>query len=367
MHAFSSQFHAVACLIFALVLPLPAQDSAVESIAQRLQAAIDKHTIPGLSCAVMKKGKLVFSEGYGFADLENDVPATAATVYRLASISKPVTAVLIMQLAERGELDLDADVSTLVPEWPKKQWPVTCRQLLAHLGGVRHYKRFEGESTRRYRDQVLALKRFSADPLLHEPGTEYTYSTFGFNLLAAVVETRHQLTFGEAVRELIAGPAHAPTLQDDDQRRLIKWRAQGYVLRGTRLQNSKLMDSSYKLGGGGLCASAPDLARFAQALMDNRLLGPDTRKAMWTEQHTTAGKPVGYALGFGVRQVRGKRVVQHGGAQSRVSTMLCMLPDEQVAVVIMANLEGLRFGELAQQIAFSQCDAMPTKNEGGKE
>ena len=367
MNTFLSQFHILGSLLLALLVPLPAQGDPAKSIESRLQSAIKKHSIPGLSCAVMQKGELTFSKGYGFADLENDVPATDATVYRLASISKPVTAVLIMQLVERGALDLDADVSTIVPEWPKKQWPVTCRQLLSHLGGVRHYKSTEVESTQRYRNQVAALPRFAADPLLHEPGTKYTYSTFGFNLLAAVVEKRHEQSFGAAVREHIGRLAHATTLQDDDQRRLIKHRAQGYVMRDGRLQNSELMDSSYKLGGGGLCASAPDVARFAHALMSNQLLRPETREWMWREQHTKDGNPVGYALGFGVRQVLGKRLVQHSGAQSRVSTMLCMLPEEQIAVVIMCNLEGARLGGLAKQIAFSLSDLMPKKNGGDKE
>ncbi|MGK0519796.1 MAG: serine beta-lactamase-like protein LACTB [Planctomycetota bacterium] len=360
MNASPSNLHALGCLLITCITPLLAQNSPAEtrpaeglSIEARLQGAIKKQAIPGLSCAVVHKGELVFSAGYGFADLENDVPATDATVYRLASISKPVTAVLIMQLVEQGKLDLDAVVSDLLSEWPQKRWPVTCRQLLAHLGGVRHYKRFEVESTQRYRDQTAALPRFSKDPLLHEPGSKFVYSTFGFNLLAAVVEARLGKKFGEAVQERIAVPAKAATLQDDDQRRLIKGRAQGYVLRGNRLQNSKLMDSSYKLGGGGLCATAPDLARFAQALMDGRLLQTQTCKTMWTEQRTAAGKPVGYALGFSVREILGKRFVQHGGAQSRVSTMLCMLPDEQIAVAIMCNLEGQRLGGLAQQIALS--------------
>jgi serine beta-lactamase-like protein LACTB, mitochondrial len=377
MNAIPSKLYVLGCLLFAFLVSLSAQEfpaessgaqsPQAESLEARLRRAIKKHGIPGLSCAVVHKGELVFSAGYGFADLENDVPVTDATVYRLASISKPVTAVLIMQLVEQGTLDLDADVSALLSEWPKKRWPVTCRQLLAHLGGVRHYKLFEVESTKRYRDQTAALARFSKDPLLHEPGSKYAYSTFGFNLLAAVVEERHGKKFGEVVQEHIAVPANAPTLQDDDQRRLIKGRAQGYVMRGNRLQNSKLMDSSYKLGGGGLCASAKDLARFAQALMAGRLLKLETRKAMWTEQRTVAGKLVGYALGFGVREIQGKRVIQHSGAQSRVSTMLCMLPEEQIAVVIMCNLEGARLGGLAQQIAFSVSREASRRDVGGKE
>lgn len=323
-----------------------------ESLESQLRAKIEAGKIPGLSCAVACDGELVFSRGFGVADLENDVPATEATVYRLASISKPITAVLAMQLVEAGELDLDADVCGIVDHWPKKRWPVTTRQLLAHLGGVRHY-RGEGESTRRYANQRKGLERFAKDRLLYQPGTKHTYSTYGFNLVAAVVESLHSKPFAKIVRERIAEPCQAPTLQDDDQRRLIKHRAQGYVRRGNQLHNSQLMDSSYKLGGGGLCASAPDLAKFASALMAGKLLKAETCEAMWTEQRTTGDKPVGYGLGFSLRKKQGQRVIQHGGAQSRVSTMLCMLPDDRIAVVIMCNLERQRFGKLAQELAFA--------------
>ncbi|HEB53716.1 MAG TPA: class A beta-lactamase-related serine hydrolase [bacterium] len=325
---------------------------AQEPIAERLRARIAQDGIPGLSCAAVVGEEMVFAAGFGLADLENDVPATERTVYRLASISKPVTAVLAMQLVEQGVLDLDADVHTLVAAWPEKRWPVTTRQLLGHLGGVRHYQG-EGESTRHYANQIAGLARFAKDPLLHAPGSRFRYSSYGFNLVAAVLEARTGRPFPALVRERIAVPAHAPTLQDDDQRRLIKWRAQGYRRVDGELVNSRLMDSSYKLGGGGLCASAPDLARFARALMAFELVGKDSLTAMWTGQHTRDGRPTNYGLGFAVRTVDGEQVVSHSGAQARVSTMLVMLPAHRIAVVVMCNLEGVKLAAMTRRIALS--------------
>jgi len=329
----------------------PNSEAKVQAIVEpRLQAVMRAKGVPGLSCAVAIDGDIVFAQGYGFADLENDVPATKKTVYRLASISKPITAVLVMQIAERGDLDLDAPVGAIVPEWPAKRWSITPRQLLGHLGGVRHYL-LEGESTRRYRNQVAGLVRFSKDPLVHEPGTKYLYSSYGYNLLAAVVETHYGKCFGEVVRQRLAMPLAAPSLQDDDQRRLIKHRAQGYRKFGGKLGNSKLMDNSYKMGGGGLCASAPAVARFGAALLAGRLVRDETRAAMWTEQRTKAGEGVSYGLGFRVKTRNGVRFVEHSGAQSRVSTMLCMLPDAGIVVVLLCNLEGARLHQAARDIA----------------
>lgn len=320
----------------------PAAVAAIEAAMRDLQ-------IPGLSCTIGVDGTLSFQRGFGFADVENEVSATAATVYRLGSISKPITAVLAMQLVEQRRLDLDRDVHTIVAEWPEKAWPVTTRQLLAHMGGVRHY-RGEPESTVHYATQVEGLVRFANDPLLHEPGTKYLYSTYGYNLVAAVVEKTEKQSFGDLVRERIAGPCEAPTLQDDDVRRIVRHRAQGYVREGGVLRNSELMDGSYKLGGGGLCSSADDLVRFAAALLQGKLVAPETLAAMWTPQKTSAGATIDYALGFRVAERRGNREVYHGGAQSRVSTFLLLLPERRVAVAVLCNLEGVKLQALARQL-----------------
>jgi CubicO group peptidase (beta-lactamase class C family) len=153
------------------------------------------------------------------------------------------------------------------------------------------------------------------------------------------------------VRERIAEPCGAPTLQDDDLRRIIRGRAQGYVRNDGVLQNSELMDNSYKLGGGGLCSSSDDLVRFAQALIDGKLVDKDTLAAMWTPQKARDGTMVPYALGFRVGSEGGRRIVAHGGAQSRVSTFLLLLPDARVAIAILCNLEGVRLQSLALQLA----------------
>lgn len=349
MHALRTAAFASICVPL-----LVAQEPAwVGPVRAAIEAKIAADRIPGLSCAIAVGAGLPFRAGFGLACVENDVPATPQTVYRLASISKPITAVLALQLAEAGRLDLDADVATLVPAWPQKQWPVTTRQLLGHLGGVRHY-RGERESTVHFATQAAGLVRFAGDALLHEPGTKYLYSTYGYNLAAAVVEQAAGRPFSALVRERIADACAAPTLQDDDPRRIIRGRAQGYVRRQVDgvevLQNSELMDASYKLGGGGLCASAEDLARFGAALLAGRLLRPETLAVAWTEQQTRDGAGTGYGLGFRVDTRSGRRTIGHSGAQSRVSTMLLMLPEQQVVVVLLCNLQGVRLGSLAQQI-----------------
>ena len=343
----------LAALSVLVVASVPAQNAPAwtAAVVEAIEARMRSDEVPGISCAIGVGAEIPFRRGFGLADVENDVKATEATVYRLGSISKPVTAVAAMQLVEAGQLDLDRDVRELVTEWPEKQWPVTTRLLLSHLAGVRHYRRGEEESVVHFATQAAGLVRFAQDPLLHEPGTKYLYSTYGYNLIAAVVEKVAKKPFAEVVRERLAAPSGAATLQDDDIRRIIRGRAQGYVKVDGKLQNSELMDSSYKLGGGGLCCSAEDLVRFSQALLAGTLVKKETLEQMFTPGKLRDGTAIDYAFGFRVGKDGTRRVVAHSGAQSRVSTMLYVLPEQQVTVVLLCNLERTRLQPLAQAIA----------------
>ncbi len=337
-----------ACLGAVLVFASLAGTVAAQTVrplavdaAAAVAALRAEHRIPGISVAVLHPDGAVTAEGFGLADVENDVPVTPATVFRLASISKPVTAVIAMRLAARGELDLDRPVHEFVPEFPEKRWPVTTRQLLAHLGGVRHYAGpLEMRSNLPYRSVVSALEIFADDPLLHEPGTAYRYTTFGYNLVGGACARAGGRRFRELFETEIVGLVGCVGLQFDDQQRIIRHRAQGYRLDGDELVNSAPVDTSNKVPGGGLCADATSLVRFAGAVCDGTLLDAASRDAMWTEQRTTDGKGVGYGLGWSILKGDVPRRVAHGGAQPRVSTFLWLAPDEGVAVAVLCNLEG---------------------------
>ena len=323
----------------------------VARIDARVAESVARRKIPGLTIAI-HDGRNLWSKGYGLADVENSVPATEATVYRLASVSKPITAVAAMQLVEAGRLDLDAPVQKYVPLFPEKQWPVTSRLLLAHLGGIRHYRGEEANSTKHYRDRITPLSIFRDDPLVNEPGTRFLYTTYGYNLLGAVVEGAANRPFLESVRATIFEPAGMATIRDDDTFAIIPHRAQGYrINRGGRLENSPLADTSGKVPGGGLCAPAGDVARFAAALMAGKLLKPETLETMWTGQKPKAGQSIGYGLGWLLASHKGVREVSHSGAQARVSTMLYLRPERKVAVVVLTNLEGLILIDLARDLA----------------
>ena len=304
--------------------------------------------IPGLSLAIVEAGAVVYEAGFGFADVENGVPARPETVYRLASVSKPITATAVLKLYEQGRLDLDAPVWRYCPDFPEKPWPVTARQLLCHQGGIRWYRPDEPTLTRRVSSFTESLGPFRDDPLLFEPGTSVQYSTYGYTLLGCAAAGAAGKSFLTLLQESVFEPAGMANARDDDQRELIPGRAQGYVRDGEgRLMNSALADTSYKVPGGGLCATATDVARFGSALVSGRLLQPATLDLMLTRQRTRDGRVTGYGLGLEVAERDGRREASHQGGQQRVSTVVYLLADRTVAgrgraVAILTNLEGVR-------------------------
>ncbi len=337
-----------------------------QSDAGRIETAISafmkKMHIPAMSVAVVKDNEIRFNRGYGVADLEHAVPASAATVYRIASISKPLTAVAAMQLAERGDLDLDAPVQKYAAAFPIKPFPITTRQVLAHLAGIRGYRPGEAERTERFENLVDALSVFKDDPLEQEPGTRFTYSTFGYTLLGAIIEGASRMRFDEYMRERVFKPAGMGHTRADDVFAIVPQRARGYtpavyaVFDGN-YRNASLMDSSYKRPGGGFLSTAEDLARFAIGLQRAILLRTPTLQQMSQNQTIRDGSLTGYGLGWYIDGRPGRTPngsISHGGVQPGFTGDLWLIPKREFAIAILANLEGggrLGLATLANEIA----------------
>jgi CubicO group peptidase (beta-lactamase class C family) len=327
--------------------PPPAADKR-ERAEQAISSFMSRQNIPGLAYAIVQDNQIRIVGGYGIIDLENFVPTKPSTVFRIASVSKPITAVAAMQLVERGKLDLDAPVQKYVPTFPVKQFPVTTRQLLAHLSGVRYYKPGEGERTARYNSLTEALSIFKDDPLEFEPGTRFLYTTYGYTLLGAVIEGASGMAFQDYMRENVFKPAGMLKTRSDDVFAIIPNRARGYhpIVFGQldgNYRNQSLMDSSYKVPGGGFVSTAEDMGRFAIAVLNGTLIKPETFAEMSQGQKTRDGKETGYGYGWYVGVAPGfatdPEAVSHGGVQAGFTSDLVLLPKKKFAVVVLTNLQ----------------------------
>lgn len=345
----------LSCLLGQSTTDLP--KPVIENITTLLQSKMAEAKIPGLSIAVGTGNKLRWADGFGIADLENNVPATKETAYRLASIDKTITATAIMQLVEAGKLDLDAPIQRYVPTFPKKPWPVTARQLLTHTGGIRTYQGDEMNSTRFYANLTEALNIFKNDPLAYQPGTDYLYSSQGYTILAVAIEGASGMNYWDYVRSNIFESAHMSQTQPDRVATIIPHRTQGYKkLASGQLANSNLADTSNKAVAS---STAVDLANFAIALLSNKLLKPETLKQMFTvdpvtERLTNSNDFMGYCFAGNVVRREGKQDLQvfKTGNQQRVTGLLYMRPDKDFVVVLLCNLEDAPLTvSLARQIS----------------
>jgi serine beta-lactamase-like protein LACTB, mitochondrial len=333
-------------LISGTALAQPLEPAKVEAIERVVSSWMSKSGIPGLSIAVALDGKVVWSNGYGFADVENFVPAKTDSLYRTASIGKSLTATAAMRLVEEGKLKLDEPVQTYCPAFPRKPWPLTARHLLTHTGGIRHYggphDAEEQSSTVHYASVADALAPFKNDPLQFEPGTEYLYSTYGYGVLGCVVEGAAGAPFLEVMRRQVFAPAGMAHTRDDDPSAILPNRAAGYARVKGELANAKHVDMSNRLPAGGFVTTAPELAAFAAMFIDCKLVSCATRDAMLKESALKNGDTVNYGMGWGIIEDASGHPdgrAFHGGSSPGASGILYIVPARRLAVVILSNLE----------------------------
>jgi serine beta-lactamase-like protein LACTB len=326
--------------------------------------------VPGLSVAIAFRGQVVYSKGFGVADLEHNAAVTPRTAFRTASTAKPMTATAVMQLVERGAIDLDAPIQKYCPAFPEKPWPVTARLLLGHQAGVRHYQK-PGESVGKTHFFTIedSLALFKNDPLLHEPATKYFYSTYGYSVLGCAIEGASKTSYEQYMRAHIFTPAGMTRTRLDRIYEIVPERAGGYqVLTAEAMKdlpavlqsfakvgetyNADLHDTSMKVPGGGLLSTAEDMSRFMIAALAAKLVSRDTLEQMWTEGRTRDGKPTAYGLGWGVTPMQeGIRRLTHSGNQAGAASVMHVLPEVHLAYAIMTNLEDAELGPISRGIA----------------
>jgi serine beta-lactamase-like protein LACTB, mitochondrial len=313
--------------------------------------------VPGVSVAVVENGQYEWSSGFGFADLENNVPASEHTLYRLASISKPLTATGAMQLWERGQLDLDAPVQKYCAAFPRKDSTITTREVLGHLAGIRHYKSGSQDdpevgNTKHFDNPIQAgLNFFENDALVSPPGTHFHYSTQGYTLVGCVMEGASGVKYTDFMRQNVILPAGMDHTQVDDRFAIIPYRTRFYQKTETgAVLNADFLDSSYKIPGGGWLSSAEDMAHFEVAILNDKLIRRATRDLAWTPLKPSDGSEDSYGLGFGSFTEDGIRFVGHSGGQQGTSTDFLLAPERLAGVVVLANMEGVSANDLCKQV-----------------
>jgi CubicO group peptidase (beta-lactamase class C family) len=238
---------------------------------------------------------------------------------------------------------LDAPVQNYVPSFPEKQYPVTTRQLAGHLSGIRHYRGEEFLSAAHYDTVAEGLVIFADDPLEFEPGTRYSYSSYAWNLLSAVIEGATGEDFLAQMQSRVFEEMDLRNTVADQNHLIIMDRVRPYELEEGLFYNSPSVDNSYKWAGGGFLSTAEDLVKFGLAHMEPGFLQAATLDEWFTSQTTNDGEETGYGIGWSIEaDGAGRKVIGHGGGSVGGTTVLSIYPDHDLVFAAIINLSGAR-------------------------
>jgi CubicO group peptidase (beta-lactamase class C family) len=333
---------------------------AVEQGRQIVRAGLTGQNLPGVSVAVGVGGDIVWAEGFGWADLEDREPVAPHMRFRTGGASMPLTSAAVGLLLEKNRLKLDDEITTYVPGFPKKQWPVTLRQLMGHVAGVRSDDGDE-EPLSPCERTVDGLQRFAERPLLFEPGTRYRYSTYGWIAVSAAIEAAAAEPFFTFMRTQIFEPLRMGDTTRDSATEPIEDRATFYYPRfaaDTRYGPDPVRAGDYSCfaGAGGFLSTPSDLVRFGMAIISGKLLQPATVKVLQAPQRLASGEETGYGLGWDLETVplagEPTRMVGHDSEYTiGGSTSLMTFSERGIVVAVTSNISFADTKSVALKVA----------------
>lgn len=328
----------------------PALAAAVDSI---VEAAMREAQIPGVSIAITRGGQPFYVRGYGFADLEHDVPASPETVYRIGSVTKQFTSAAIMRLVEQGKIELAAPVSRYLPGLPAWGDAVTVHQLLNHTSGVRSYTGvpswMEVMPLDRTHEQMIAL--FRDEPADFAPGQQYRYNNSGYYLLGMIIEKVTGESYAEHLEEGFYEPLGLRGTVYCDEGRLIENRAEGYVVVEGEIRNDPPISMTQPYAAGALCSTVGDLARWARALAHGQVVGAASYERMIAPTPLPGGEPRPYGYGLATGRLGPAPYVSHGGGINGFISQLAYYPEADMAIAVLSNSQSANSTAIEKRIA----------------
>lgn len=316
------------------------------------QAFLIKEQIPGMSISVSENGVIIWSEGFGYADIELKTKVIPnKTQFRLASISKPITAVGLAILADRNQLDYNESIYTYLPDYPKKKYDFTVKQVGGHLAGIRHYKGNEFIMNKKM-SITEGLTIFKNDPLLFEPGTKYQYSTYGWNLLSEVIQKVAKVPFVKFMTDELFIPLKMNATQLDMSDIEMPNRTQFYrKTNSNKIILAPQVSNEHKVAGGGFVATSEDLIHFGNEIIHPTIISKKNLSGLLEAQNTSDGKSTNYGIGFGIGTTKNNTpIYSHSGGGAGATTFLLIYPEEDVVISILTNLSQVPIRELTKKL-----------------
>ncbi len=347
--------------LFALLLSTSvwAQASPDAAVDRYIQAEMQKRHIPGLALLVARNGQITRAQGYGFSNLELQVPVKPETIFQSGSMGKQFTATAVMMLVEQGKVGLDDPLTKYFPGAPAAWAQVTVRNLLSHTAGFTDYPD-KFDFRRDYTEDEL-LKIVEAIPLAYPPGTKYAYSNLGFLTLGILIHRVSGQFYGDFLHDRVFQPLGMSTTRIISEADIIPNRAAGYRLVDGQWKNQEWVSPTLNTtADGALYFSILDLAKWDAALYTEKLLKRSSLDQMWTVAKYKNGEPNSGHYGFGwfIENDHGHRVIEHEGQWQGFNTNISRYVDDKLTVVVLTNLDHCQPDEITHGVAAFYLPAM---------
>jgi D-alanyl-D-alanine carboxypeptidase len=340
-----------------------AVSACADTVDDYLTAEIRDRHIPGLALAIVRDGHIEKLAAYGLANVELNVPASPQTVFQIQSVTKTFTSTAILMLCEEGKLALDDPIAKHLDGTPDSWKSITLRHLLSHTSGIKDFINEPTASIRLDVSEQDVLRATAPRALNFEPGEKYAYSNTNYHLLAMVIRKITGKSYGDFLKERIFAPLAMNDTRVQSLREVIPNRAAGYQWAGERLRNGDFVaESILAYGGGGVISTASDMAKWAVALDEGKVLKKETMDMAWTGAKFNDGKKSGYGLGWGVGLANGHRYVGHSGSHATGFTSnIVRYRDDGLTVVVLTNAGHANPSKIAQHVAGIYLPALAPK------
>ena len=334
--------------------------SFAQSKAEKIDQLVSKYAEYGQfngSVLVAEQGQIIYKKGFGMANMEWDIPNQTNTKFRLGSITKQFTGMLILQFFEQGKLKLDVPITTYLPDYPKKQGDkITIHHLLTHTAGVPNYTSFPNffkETSKDYYTPEQFVKLFCDLPLEFEPGQKHKYSNSGYFLLGYIIEKITGKSYEECLQNQILTPLHMNDSGFDHSELIIKNRAAAYEKKGTTYLNAPYIDMNLPYAAGSMYSTVEDLYLWDQALYTEKLIS-NKSKELYFGKHITNGKGF-YGYGWGIYDLpldENKKIqlIEHSGGINGFHTLISRMPEDKNLAVFLNNTGGTNLNEMNKAI-----------------
>tara|TARA_R110002096_G_scaffold17522_3_gene60589 strand:+ start:7933 stop:8997 length:1065 start_codon:yes stop_codon:yes gene_type:complete len=324
------------------------EDSKTRTAHRLAKKFLRKQKIPGMSISVMQKGELIWSEGFGYAKRKPKVKINPSeTIFRIASISKSITAVMLAKLVDDNIIDLDKSIYSYLPNYPKKQFDFSVRELSGHLAGIRSYKGNEYVLNKKM-SITEGLELFKNDSLLFEPSTQFLYNSFGYVLLSEIMQKASKKDFFSMVNDSLFKPLKMNQTLLDSLDSDVPNKTNFY--RKKRILSTPVANE-YKVAGGGFLSTSEDLVKLGNEVITPQIISEKSLAEITTSQRFKTGNSTGYGIGFSIDETKNKTPkYYHTGGGVGASSILLIYPDEAITICILTNVSGVDTKVLGDQL-----------------